>query len=285
MEPAKLEKCKSTLLKTRDQIKKLEESTAPRVVLFVTTGSIDDKTAYLMHKFLRKSSDGEINLIVESGGGDIDATAKIVKMIRSRVKGFRVTVPYYAKSAATLLAVSADEIHMCKSAELGPVDPQVRDPVTGIWVPAHSIREAMNFIEQIKDPLVKLSMAEKMPPLLIGAFQDARNAAKEYLEEAFDRLGEKKGEAVKLFLEKHTSHGYPIDREVCKSVGLNVVYPPENIESMICELHEEYSDFLYDLQKSQTKEEDNGHELDVTIIQEVNSKTILINGEDVSQLV
>jgi hypothetical protein len=285
MDPDVLEKSKATLSKAAKQISDLETTLSPSVVSLITTYSIGDQTAYMMHKFLRRLSNGQISLLIESGGGDIDATAKIIKMIRSRFGKFRTIVPYYAKSAATLLAVGADEIYFCKSGELGPVDPQVRDPYTQMWIPAHSIREAMNFIEESKDNLVKLSMAEKMPPLLIGGFRDAQKASREYLEEAFEKLPNHET-LVKLFLDKYTSHGYPIDRETCKKEGLNVVFPDDKTENQICDLHETYFDFLYQLQKNDTiKKQSEESQFDVMIIQSANAKTLIINGEDISTLV
>jgi hypothetical protein len=288
MEPEVLEKSKVALAKAASHISELEKVISPTLVTFITTDSITDRTAYAMHKFLRQLSDGQLSLLVESGGGDIDATAKIIKMIRNRFKKFRAIVPYYAKSAATLLAVSADELYLCKSGELGPVDPQVRDPYTGMWIPAHSIKQAMSFIEESKDNLVKLSMADKMPPLLMGAFRDAQIASREYLEEAFEKLGNKES-AVNLFLDRYTSHGYPIDREVCKKEGLNVVFPDEKTESMICDLHETYFDFLNDLHKCESmkkkKESEETYEFDISIIQSADKKTLMINEEDVSSLV
>jgi len=286
MEPDVLERSKTTLANASTQISDLEKALKSCVVTLITTGSVSDQTAYMMHKFLRHCSDGEISLLIESGGGNIDAVAKIIKMIRNRFQKFRSIVPYYAKSAATLLAVDSDEIYFCKSGELGPVDPQVRDPYTGTWIPAHSIKEAMNFIEESKDNLVKLSMAEKMPPLLIGAFRDAQKASREYLEEACEKLGAKKTTAVKLFLDKYTSHGYPIDREICKKEGLNVVFPKDDIENMICGLHETYFDFLLQLHKTESlKKEGEESQFDITIIQSSKDKILIINGEDISTLV
>lgn len=282
MDSETLEKCKDALTKTASKISDLEKTFKPHVVALLTTESIDNDTAYMMQKFLHSVSNDQIAVLIDSGGGDIDATAKIIKMIRNRFTKFVSIVPWYAKSAATLLAVSADDIYMTKSGELGPVDPQVHEPSSDVWIPAHSIREAMAFIEESKDNLVKLSMAEKMPPLLIGAWRDAQKASREYLEEAFQKLGEKKDGAVKLFLDKYTSHGYPIDREACTKEGVIVTCPNDEQEKLICDLHEIYYDFFYQLQKN---EQLKAGGFDITIIQSASKKTISINGEDVSALV
>ncbi len=68
-----------------------------------------------------------VDLMLHTGGGDIDAAEKLMAMIRKKVSTgqVRVIVPDYAKSAGTLMALGADRIIMSDSSELGPIDPQV----------------------------------------------------------------------------------------------------------------------------------------------------------------
>lgn len=278
MEPEKLEKIKSTLSHASSLISEIEQKRNSKLVVFVCQCPIDHVVAYRLNKILRKLGKIEnLDLLIDSGGGDIDATSKIVKLLKSHCTKFYAIVPFFAKSAATLLALGADEIVMCKSGELGLVDPQVRDPHTGLWIPAHSIKEALKFIEETEDPLVKLSMADKLPPLLMGAFRDAQNAARQYLEEALEKLGDKKEKCLETFTKKFLSHGYPIDRNLCKEEELNVTFPDEDLENKFCNLHEIYADFLIEKGK-----EEKG---DILIIQSKSHKCVIIDGEDVSALV
>src|SRR5579864_4048267 len=73
-------------------------------------------------------------LLIHSGGGKIEPAYLISKCCKSYSgKGFVVSVPRFAKSAATLLALGADEIHMGVVSELGPIDPQVGNyPALGL---------------------------------------------------------------------------------------------------------------------------------------------------------
>ena len=78
----------------------------------------------------------DVDFILHSVGGDIDAAEKLITMVRDKVKNgaLRVIVPHYAKSAATLIALGADAIVMSDSSELGPIDPQVPFPDgQGAW--------------------------------------------------------------------------------------------------------------------------------------------------------
>ena len=65
-------------------------------------------------------------MILVSNGGEPGSAYLIGKLCRESCNGkFLVVVPRYAKSAATLLATAANEIHMGSLSELGPIDPQI----------------------------------------------------------------------------------------------------------------------------------------------------------------
>jgi hypothetical protein len=88
-----------------------------------------------------------IDLIIHSPGGDGNTAEKIVDMCRSHLPTdgrFRVIVPNKAKSAATLIALGADEIVMGYSSELGPIDAQVPVSASGIvqFISAQSFIDA-----------------------------------------------------------------------------------------------------------------------------------------------
>lgn len=67
----------------------------------------------------------EIDVWIESPGGDANAAYKLALMLRHAASYVRVVVPDYAKSAATLLALCGDEIYLAPGSELGPLDAQM----------------------------------------------------------------------------------------------------------------------------------------------------------------
>lgn len=72
--------------------------------------------------------DGPLDLMLHSPGGSPFMAEWIVTMLRSRFSPIRVIVPHSAKSAAAMIALSADEILMDERGELGPIDPQLIVP-------------------------------------------------------------------------------------------------------------------------------------------------------------
>ncbi|HVU47873.1 MAG TPA: hypothetical protein VHD85_17205 [Terracidiphilus sp.] len=74
----------------------------------------------------------QLNLIIGGPGGDGTIAEKMIEICRAYCKEFRVIVPNRAKSAATIIALGADEIVMGYCSELGPIDAQVPIIVGGI---------------------------------------------------------------------------------------------------------------------------------------------------------
>ena len=68
---------------------------------------------------------GELDLILHSPGGYAEAAESIMEYLRSRYSHIRVIVPLAAMSAATMMALGADEIVMASHSQLGPIDPQI----------------------------------------------------------------------------------------------------------------------------------------------------------------
>jgi hypothetical protein len=268
---------KNGIDKTQPLIKEIEELRKSKlVVLFCGDDSIDHVMCYRLLKILRQLGTIEkLDLFIDSGGGDIDAACKMVKILKQYSKSFSIVIPYMAKSAATLLALNAEEVVMCKAGELGVADPQVREPITGIYVPAHSIKEAIDFIEEIKDPYVKLSLTDKLPPLLIGAFRDAQSASKQYVEESLSKLASNKEEATHMFTQKYLSHGYPIDRDLCKQAGLNVVFPSAELEKRLGDLFEIYGDMMLNAVS-------NFKVKSFSVLQANSNLCVMINGNDIT---
>jgi len=277
---AKREKVLRVLSQAEALLTEIEEKLKATLLCFICHKSITHQVAYRLNKIIRKCPKEieRLAVLIDSGGGDIDATAKVVKLLRSHCKKYIAIIPFFAKSAATLLPLNAEEIIMCKSAELGPVDPQVQDPVTKLFVPASSIKLALDFIQETKDPFVKLSMADKIPPLLMGAYRGAQNVSRQYIEEACEKLGNKKEEAVHTFTDKYLSHGYPIDIKICEELDLPVKCPDESIENKIHELHEIYIDLLIELANEEEDIKKKGEHL---IIQTKDKKCVIVNDEEI----
>jgi membrane-bound ClpP family serine protease len=61
----------------------------------------------------------KLDVLIHSPGGYAGATEALVRMLRRQFSDIRFIVPAFAKSAATMLVMSGNEILMAPDAELG----------------------------------------------------------------------------------------------------------------------------------------------------------------------
>lgn len=95
------------------------------ILLHDTVNRIQQYHANRIYDAVQSLKGESILLILQSGGGGVEPAYLISKTCGRLGKRFVVAVPRRAKSAATLIALGADEIHMGLMSELGPVDPQI----------------------------------------------------------------------------------------------------------------------------------------------------------------
>jgi hypothetical protein len=100
-----------------------------------------------------------LDLMINSPGGFGEAAEKLVEMCRNHARfEFRVIVPNYAKSAATMIALGGDKIVMGYLSELGPTDPQFPVAVAGVTqlVSGQSFIQAFDLAqEKVKESIAK----------------------------------------------------------------------------------------------------------------------------------
>jgi hypothetical protein len=92
-----------------------------------------------------------LDLVICSPGGDINAAYVIVRQLRRRFgKDLTCYVPWYAKSAATLICLPMDELVMGDLGELGPLDLQHQEKQRGDFPQIRSCLERFKGLEQLQ---------------------------------------------------------------------------------------------------------------------------------------
>lgn len=212
---------------------------------------LSDKDGF--YEIIRNINSQEIDIFLHSPGGSAEATESIVKMLRPRFKFIRFIVTGSAKSAATMFALSGNNILMDSSAELGPIDPQVR--VRGRYSPAGSILEMFDRAtkELSKNPSqlpVWIPILQEFAPALLVECDNyislSKKLVKEWLIEfMFNSEKNAKNKAKKiadyLTNEKNTlSHARRIDFKQLQNLGVKVELIEnleENFQDAIRQLH------------------------------------------------
>jgi Serine dehydrogenase proteinase len=187
----------------------------------------------MLHNIPRGS---DIDLILHTPGGDIDAAEKIGILLRDHVRHLRVIVPDYAKSAGTLLATAGDEIVMGDTSELGTIDPQVFNADgRGALYSAKSYLDAFELHSKAlkKDPgdVVAHLMLSKMDPVLVRKYERmtmrSQMIAVDLLQRGMLKGERKAAERVAKTLintQKWHSHGQVITHAHALHAGLKVSY-------------------------------------------------------------
>lgn len=123
----------STRSKRVELIKSIQEKRDSLVICYITSdrhglaANIAGDVVNIINNHLLESKiekDTNIDLFLYSRGGHSDVPWNLVSKIREYIPDgrFGVIVPYRCHSAATVIALGADEIIMTAQAELGPID-------------------------------------------------------------------------------------------------------------------------------------------------------------------
>jgi len=158
----------------RAKIAKVETLTHRPLVVYASDFTDDDKAARVgaglgidlndKTGFTQALSDipaGPLDILLHSPGGSPTATESLVHLIRDSYNPVRFIIPHTVKSAATMLALSGDEILVSDQAEFGPIDPQLRFPHEGrvVSVPAQAAIDQFNRgYSEIKGDTQKLAV-------------------------------------------------------------------------------------------------------------------------------
>jgi hypothetical protein len=190
-----------------------------------------------------------VDLLVVSNGGDATVAWRIMSLLRERVQTVGVLVPQAAFSAATLLALGADEIVMHSCANLGPVDPQITAPRPGtkelIQFGSEDLTEFLRFIkenvgltdqEHLKFAFELFCKESGAVPIGVAAraSQLSLSMGEKLLRMHMKgSLGQKAKVITETLKTKFFTHGYPVGRKEAKEIGLKVVKPKENLERLM----------------------------------------------------
>jgi hypothetical protein len=241
-------------------INALQKAMGKPVWLLIQGDEPDDSAPYgsldwpTLQTFIRRKHElpnTEIALVIDSPGGDAHVAYQLAMVLRRRCEKFTAIVPRWAKSAATLLSLAADEIYLGENGQLGPLDVQIYDPdkeerygsaldevgavgeleEAAIGAAAASLffmrdrtkkklntlmPDVFNFVAKLHQPLF-----DKLDSVRFSRTWRLLRIAEQY---AIKLLQPKFSEADATriawdLVKKYPSHGYVIDREECPRIG------------------------------------------------------------------
>lgn len=197
---------------------------------------VSDEDLQALMEVIHGLEGSNLDLILHSPGGSLEAAEAFVLYLRSKFNNIRVIVPQLAMSAATMIACAADVIVMGKHSFLGPIDPQLimNTPLGIRSVPAQGIIDQFEKAKkECEDPSKMASwlpMLNQYGPDLLVECENVLNLSSELVEnwlksymfkELLDR--DDRAHRIASWLSNHSkfkTHGRHIPRHDLLSKGL-----------------------------------------------------------------
>ena len=180
----------------------------------------------------------ELDLILHSPGGSAEAAESLVEYLRQRFDHIRVFAPVAAMSAATMMALSADELFMGQHSQLGPIDPQfiINTPEGPRSAPAKAILNQFDLAkrecQKPENLAAWIPILRTYAPGLLTQCEDSQKLAvdmvagwlERYMMNGEENAAEKSREIAEWFAdyESFRSHGRRVGREQAREIGLKV---------------------------------------------------------------
>lgn len=243
---------------TQRLVRKIQEQVEGTFITYWNSesGAICGNDVQAMYEALQAVQPKEtITFFVKSDGGDGTSSLRIIHLLREYAKKLIVVAPLECASAATMLALGADEIHMGPLAfltpidtslehQLGPVDPRNETAYVGqdelhrvvsLWE-KHSSGGNVNPFQELY---------RYLHPLVIGAVDRATSLSIRLCTEILEYHLSNTAEAERIansLNSLYPAHEYPITPREARKLGLNVVALDPPLNQMLLELNKLYSE-------------------------------------------
>jgi hypothetical protein len=261
----------------RNAIAALEALRGSRVLAYLTgdrgvaSTPISEDVLRLAYEHLRSIGHvPQIDLVLYSRGGDTMLPWPFVNTIRSFCDRFCVLVPFRAHSAATLIAMGADEIVMTPLAQLTPVEPTITmpfnppdtaNPGRQLGINVEDIKAYLDFARDrggIDDSAGRAHvfglLAQHVHPVSLGNLHRFHQLANMQAKKLLELHMDPQEEAVRIdeitdnLVSKLWAHEYKIVRTEARWLGLKAVDAPDDVEATLWDLFTRY-EVAMDLQK------------------------------------
>lgn len=197
----------------------------------------------------------DLYLFVKSDGGNGQASLRIINLVRKHCSRLVALVPLECASAATMITLGANEIHMGPMAYLTAVDTSLTHDLSPVDRDNDRVSVSLDELRRV----VRLWRSEKagdrsnpyshlyqyVHPLVIGAVDRASSLSEMLAREllAYHLKSPKKISRIAQNLNsRYPSHSYPILQEEAARIGLNVRTMAPGVNAKLLELNELYSE-------------------------------------------
>ena len=236
-------------------------------------GSICQNDVMAMSQLLDTRKPGPaVGLFLKSDGGNPEAALRLVHLLRSRYKKVILYAPFECASAATMVALGANEIHMGPTSYLTAVDTSLKHQLS----PVDSRNEIVSVSQDEVSRIIRLWREQRVKgnpypevyrylhPLVIGALDRSSSLSIRICQEllGYHLTNAKRAQAISQRLNStYPSHSYPITAREARKLGLNVRDLGARESSLLRELNGHYSRMANPILTDYDQENHHNHEI------------------------
>lgn len=233
----------------------------PLVTYWVSpnTSMAQEDVMALDHVLRRAAIDDRVFLFIKSEGGQGTAALRMTNILRHWARRVTALVPLEAASAATMLAIGADEIHIGPLGFLSAVDTSIRHELS----PIDHLNERVSVSHDELVRVVRLwnqraieteaaaptnpwgALFDYVHPLVIGAVDRASSLSIKLCTEILAYHLEDRGKAnaiARALNEDYPAHGYPITLREAQRIGLPAKPLAPEVDELLIQLSQLYAE-------------------------------------------
>ncbi len=243
---------------TQKVVKRISEMVEGTFLTYWTSesGSICGNDVQAMYEVLKVVQPKDtITLFVKSDGGDGQSALRLIHLLREYAHHLTVLIPLECASAATMLALGADDIQMGPLAFLTPIDTSLEhamgpvDPRNEtVFVGQDEVQRVLNLWEK-HSPAATVNpfqeLYKHLHPLVIGAVDRATSLSIRLCTEILryhQADPEKASKIAHALNAEYPAHEYPITPREARHLGLRVSDMPPKLNDVLLELNHLYSE-------------------------------------------
>lgn len=240
---------------TQNLIKKIEKLKGIKLLCYWNSinGSICQNDVSTFYEIIKDwPIQEEIFLFIKSDGGDGKASLRIINLLREYSKKLIVLIQGECASAATIMALGADEIQMGPLSYLTAVDTSLTHDLSPIDKNNALVSVSQDELTRVLK-LWKDSKSNENPfsnlyqyihPLVFGALDRASSLSIKLCTDilSYHMIDKDKAASISKKLNSdYPSHNYPILLKEAKEIGLNVKPIDKELNDLLFELNNLYS--------------------------------------------
>jgi len=193
-----------------------------------------------------------LGLFLKSEGGNPQAALRLINLLRNHYQRIVLFAPFECASAATMVALGSDEVHMGETSYLTAVDTSLKHDLS-------PVDHSNNLVSVSQDEVMRIvrlwheehgksnpypEVYKYLHPLVIGSLDRSSSLSIRICKEllGYHMKDRKRAERISRELNsKYPSHSYPITAREASRLGLNVKKLSPKVGTLLRELNRLYS--------------------------------------------